>query len=131
MTVKYEGNGVTITRTGITSKVKRIEFGGKKRNSIDVTDITASVKQFVGEAQWKFEPIKITLEYDPSVYRSIDTSNLSTVLTIGSNTITVWAEIIEVGALVFEAGSQPTYDIVLEITNRNGSGAETVPVFSA
>lgn len=131
MAVKYEGAGVTITRSGLTSKVKKIEFGGKKRGSIEVSDLTSTVKQFIAETQWKYEPLKVTVEYDQAQYNAQSNDNLQTTLTIGSvGSIVVWAQLIEVSAVSFEVGQQPTYDLTFEITNRNGSNIETVPVFN-
>jgi hypothetical protein len=137
MSVNFDGHGITYTRSGLTAKVKTVKLGGYSKEEIDVTTHSnTAVKTKVLTTLKNYGDISLTLECDPSVYGgTISAGNASTVITFpnSAGSITFWADVKQVGEVTYEQGSsnQVTFELTLTVTNRNGSGVETAPVYSA
>jgi len=137
MSVIFDAQGTTLTRSGLTSKIKTVKLGGWSKEKGDRTTLsnTAVKTKFLNTLK-EYGDIIITLEFDPAVYTgTISAGNASTVIAFSNNagSVTFWADVLSVGDVTLEAGNsaQPVFDVTFVLTNVNGSGVETVPVFSA
>lgn len=78
--------------------------------------------------------INLTVQYDPGVYAEIiaalqDNQEIEIEFP-DETTLTVWGWLEEFTPGELVEGEVPTADIVIMISNRNGSGAETAPVWA-
>lgn len=79
-------------------------------------------------------PIKATCAYDPAVYTDImaqvNVNQLITVKFADNSTIAIWGWLNEFTPGAAKEGEQPTAEISIEPSLQNGSGVETLPVFT-
>lgn len=136
MTVLKDSHGITMTRSGLTSKVINYKLGGWEKQTIGLTTHSNTTTETSGLGTLKkWDDLVLTLEFDPSVYYgTISAGNASTVITFpnAAGSVTFWADVKKVGELSAPAnsGERPSYELTLIITNLNGSNVETPPVFA-
>ena len=80
-------------------------------------------------------PMNLTVQYDPQlideIMDSLQVNQSITVTFPNGDTLVVWGWLEEFSPGEMAEGEVPTADIVIEISNRNGSGVETGPVWAA
>jgi len=134
MALTFEGQGTTFTMAGLTLAPKKITVPGWSKEEIDVTNLNnTDVKTFILATLRTIANLVLTLEFDASVYGAIPEGNLEVTVTFSGTTenIVFWCDPQEVGDVEEETDNQPTFDLTLKVTNRNGSGVETAPAYSA
>lgn len=132
MSVQFEGQGTTFTRSGLTLKPKTITVPGWTKEEMDVSTLSNSAfRTFLLKKLKTVNDLKLKLEFDAAVYKAIPEGNGSWVITFpdGAGSITLWGDIKEVGDVEpdVDSNDQLMFELTVKITNRNGSGAETAP----
>ncbi len=134
MSLVLEGQGSTYTVTGLTLAPKSITLPGWSKEEIDVTNLdNTDVKTFILATLKTIKNLVLNLEFDPAVYAALPETNAEWVINFAGTTenITFWGEIMEPGDVDLETDNQPTFDLNVKVTNRDGAGAETAPAYSA
>lgn len=135
MAVQNEGNQVSYTYAGLTLDVLMATIPGWEKQEIDMTTLSnTEAKTAIAAALKKYGNLILVLEFDPAEYDSsgIPTANAAFVITFpDSSNITFWCEVISVSEVSLENDNRPQYTVNFLITNRNGSGVETPPAYSA
>ena len=134
MSLVFEGQGSTFTVTGLTLEPKSITVGGWNKEEIDVTNLSNSeVKTFIMATLKTVSNLVLNLEFDPSVFSALPEGNALWTINFAGTTenIAFWGDIMEVGDVELATDNQPVFDLTIKPTNRNASGAETAPAYSA
>jgi hypothetical protein len=134
MSLHFEGQGTTYTVSGLTLEPKTISVPGWTKEEIDVTNLSNSeFKTFILATLKTSANIVLNLEFDPSIYSALPEGAAEWKINFSGTTenITFWADIMEVGDVSQETDAQPVFDLTVKVTNRNDSGVETAPAYSA
>jgi hypothetical protein len=130
MATTFEGQGATFTKASLTLGIKDITLPGWSKGEIDVTLLAnTDVKTFVLEKLRTIKDFSATMEFDKTPYMAIPEGNSLCVITLpdAAGTISFWGDVKEVGDVKLSTGGQPTVQVTIKVTNRNGSGVETAP----
>lgn len=137
MSEVYEGVGSTVTfgSTGVSFSIEQISGGGGwSKEVIDVTTLSnvAAKTKVLGKLK-EHEDFSITVLMDPTkVHNSSFSANeLITLAFPSAGSLAIWGAVSGVAPGDLVVGDKPTTELTITVTNRNGSGVETVPAFSA
>jgi len=130
MAVKYEGNGVGYTYSGITLAAISIQLPGWSKTEIDATTLAnTAVMTTVLAALKEYGSLVITAEWDPALHVGLSGSNGALVITGLSTSITYYANLQAIDPVDLENGVRPVNRLTFKITNLNGT-TETIPAFA-
>ena len=117
------------------AKIKKITVPGFSVAEIEVSTLdNTTAMTYVMAALRDYSDLVITAEFTPSIFGgTLSVGNALTTITFpdSGGSIALWCDIKEVSSPDFENNTQPTFDVTFKVTNRNGSGVETIPAFSA
>lgn len=131
MATIYDGHGITLTKGSVTFDVQSISIPGWKRAEYEVTTLgNTAVKTKKAGLLKEWGNVVVTCLYDPSKFVNLAITNESTVIDLGTPTITFWSEVVEVGEVKMEEDKLATIDITLLVTNLNATNVETAPVLA-
>ena len=137
MSEVYEGVGSTITfgTTGASFNVEKISGGGGwKKDIIDVSTLsnTTAKTKVLGKLK-EFKDFTVSVLTDTAkVHNStFATNELITITFPSAGSLALYGAVSGVAPGDLAVGDKPTTELTITITNRNGSGVETAPVFSA
>lgn len=133
--VVYQGNGTTFASGGSSFIPKTITVPGWEKKEGDSTDLSnASVMtKFVGKLKEYGKLSCKGCSFTGASVAAIPENNALWVVTFGDSagTFTAWMQASKVSDIeVSTEAKDLTFDVDFTITNRNGSGVETAPVFA-
>ena len=132
-----EGHGFSIAHGEVSLTQKPISVGipGYSKAELDrTTQGNTSVKTARAATLRKYDTFMHVMPYDPVDYAALEASSGSVAHTItfpdSAGVLTIYAELLQLGAVTQETDGRPTYDATFLVTNLNGT-TETAPAFVA
>jgi hypothetical protein len=133
----YDGSGSSIAfaTTGVSFKVEKFEAGpADKKKEIDVTTLAnASVRTKKLSILRELENLSVTIQHDPAKqYATWAANELITIsFPSGSGSLAFYGGKMEYKPNELEAQNKTLATVTIMISNLNGSGVETAPVYTA
>lgn len=137
MTEVYEGVGASITfaTSAVSFGIEKISGGGGwSKEIIDVSTLSNTAGKTKVLAKLKdYEDFTVTVIMDTEKVHntSFATNEQITIAFPSVGSLVLWGAVSGVAPGDLAIDDKPTSEITITVTNRNGSGVETVPSFSA
>jgi len=132
-----EGHGFSVAHAGLSMAQKPItvEIPGWTKAELErTTQGNTGVKTARAATLKKYEQFTHQFPFDPDDYAKLQalSGSAAHVITFpdGTGTLTIYAEVLQVGTISEETDGRPVYDVTFLVTNLNGN-TETAPVYGS